>query len=98
MSNSNQNDVTQARTQARDLAQRLENDPAFREQVKANPVDALTAAGLPHLILMDFMREIDAEPEVAGYLMADCDISCDESCRWTCGSSCVESCTYTVIP
>lgn len=81
MSNPNQNDAAQARARAREIAQRLENEPAFRDQVRESPVSTLTAAGLPEQALPDFLREINVEPEVSGYMMMS---GCGHTCEITC--------------
>jgi hypothetical protein len=66
------------RTKGRELAQRIQDDPDFRQQVEADPYAALREAGLPEGAHADFMREAGIEADVIGYK------ECMSSCVWTC--------------
>lgn len=62
------------RATARALEARAKADPAFAQQVKADPAGTLRAAGIPPLHAQAI---VDASPlggEVAGYL------NCDQTC------------------
>lgn len=63
------------RTTARGLATRVQEDPAFKEQVVSNPSATLTAAGLPEIAVSDFLRETELG-EVAGYVAFVCSLTC----------------------
>ena len=85
MSASNQGYGQDVRTKASQLIDRMGTDPAFRDQIKADPVGALTAAGIPQDAVGDFLHEagVPNEGEVAGYMMCarTClDVSCVTSC------------------
>lgn len=62
------------RTTARSLAERVNTDQAFKEQVLSNPSSALTSAGLPEVAVSDFLRETGLG-EVAGYGFV-CSLTC----------------------
>jgi hypothetical protein len=57
--------LEQYRAKAEELVQRAERDPAFAQQAKADPLAALTAAGIPE----DASRQIleGGLTEVSGY-------------------------------
>jgi hypothetical protein len=59
-------DLEQVRAIARRIAERIREDPAFKELVQANP-SVLLAEGLPELAVADFLRSTDLL-DVSGYL------------------------------
>lgn len=67
----------EARARSRQVAQRLKDDPAFRQQVEADPFSALREAGVPEEAHLDFMRETEIAADVAGY------VSCEATCSFT---------------
>ncbi|MBA2392228.1 MAG: hypothetical protein H0V70_05725 [Ktedonobacteraceae bacterium] len=67
------------RSTARDLADRVQQDPAFKEQVLDDPSKTLTAAGLPEIAVSDFMRETELG-EVAGYGFV-CSLTCSVTAK-----------------
>lgn len=67
----------QSRESAEQFVKRLQNDPAFKQQVDADPVAAFEAEGFSPDAIHDFMREGLITPDVAGYNY--CPI-----CNWTC--------------
>lgn len=70
-----QNEAAQIRAKATEIVQRMQADPAFREQVMENPVTTLQSAGIPDEAINDFTHELGATPEVSGYAMAgDCTV------------------------
>ena len=73
-----------ARIRSRQVAQRLKDDASFRQQVEADPINALREAGVPDQALADFVREVGIEADVAGYR------AYEAVCKneWTCVSSC----------
>ena len=66
MSNSDIN-VQQVRAKAKELADRVQSDPAFRGEVESDPNGALTAAGLPAKAVEEFVIDVGITPEVSGY-------------------------------
>ena len=62
------------RTTARGLAERVNTDQAFKEQVLSDPSGTLTGAGLPEVAVSDFLRETGLG-EVAGYGFV-CSLTC----------------------
>ncbi len=71
----NTSDMENVRAVARMLAQRALTDNSFREQIYADPVEALTTAGLPEQWVVTFLQETQLS-EVAGYSMGqECLIS-----------------------
>lgn len=62
------------RTTARGLAERVNTDQAFKEQVLSDPSSTLTSAGLPEVAVSDFLRETGLG-EVAGYGFV-CSLTC----------------------
>lgn len=73
----NQAEVAEARTKATDIVQRAQQDPAFKEQLKDNPVGTLTDAGIPEPAVQDLISELGVSPEVSGYQLSDeCWVSC----------------------
>jgi hypothetical protein len=80
------NSSTIARETAQRLAQRLQADPDFQLQVERDPLCTLTTAGLPDEHVRDFLREVNLEPEVIGYLPCrgmTCQTTCAVTCFWT---------------
>lgn len=77
----------QVRAKADELAKRMQSDAQFRQQIEADPVAALTGAGLPADAASDFLLEYGQTNDVSGYLW----------CRDTClgDSSCVSTCLLT---
>lgn len=67
-----------ARAKARDLADRLKSDPAFRRQVESDPSAALTGAGLPENAVGDFLNDTGIQADVSGFR------NCRDSCIITC--------------
>ena len=73
MSNSDIN-VQQVRAKAKELADRVQSDPAFRSAVESDPNGALTGAGLPARAVEEFVIDVGITPEVSGYQR------CTETC------------------
>ena len=55
------------RAKGRELAQRLQSDPSFRQRVQGDPHGAMREAGLPEEAATDFLRETGMSAEVSGY-------------------------------
>lgn len=64
-------DLSELRGKAQELVQRLQNDPAFRQQLEDNPIDVLLEAGLPERAIPDFLRETNIPADVVGYDYSD---------------------------
>lgn len=80
-----QNEAAQVRETAKQIAHRLIDDAAFREQIRENPTATLTAAGLPEEAVSDFLREFGVpqdQDEVSGY-WDGCSWTCTFTCNWT---------------
>lgn len=60
-------EATQVRATAKEIVQRLQDEPAYRQQVKDNPVETLTSSGMPKEAVPLFLQDIGADSEVAGY-------------------------------
>lgn len=56
------------RAKAQEIIQRLQTEPAFRQEVERDPASVLIAAGLPEYGLVDFLRETGIQAEVVGYM------------------------------
>ena len=67
--------LEQMRATARQLAERVQTDPAFKEQIRKDPVKTLAAAGLPENDIPDFLRETGLS-DVAGYGPQFCLATC----------------------
>jgi len=67
-------DLEQARTTARTLARRIQEDPAFVEQIQQDPIAALTAAGLPEDFVLEFLDRTQIS-DVHGYLSPSCGLT-----------------------
>lgn len=77
MSNLNQSEVEQVRTQAQQIVQRASADVAFKQQLKDDPEAALETAGFPEKYIGEFTRELTGgEGEVSGYCSYTCTITC----------------------
>jgi hypothetical protein len=76
MSEQSKNTNQAARETATRLMERLASDQAFAGQIKADPVGALTGAGLPQEAIGDFLHtaNIPTDAEVSGYMM--CQATC----------------------
>ena len=72
----------EARARSRQVAQRLKDDPSYRQQIEADPYGALSAAGVPETAHIDFMRETGVEADVTGY--RGCTDTCEDTCVITC--------------
>jgi hypothetical protein len=66
------------RAKGQELAQRLQNDPSFRQEVESDPAAAMRAAGIPEGAAADFLRETGVSADVSGYQVKD------DWCFWTC--------------
>src|SRR5688500_11501644 len=84
---------------AKTIINRIQNDPAFREQVEKDPTGTLTGLGLPQDSVEDVMRE---GYDVAGFSEPACleggeeAGSCSYTCSYTCGTvSCAYTCHHT---
>lgn len=75
MSNADIN-VQQVRAKAKELADRVQSDPAFRSAVESDPNGALTAAGLPARAVEEFVIDVGITPDVAGYKQMECTDTC----------------------
>ncbi len=69
-------DVQQVRAKAKELADRVQNDPSFRSSVESDPSGALTAAGLPAKAVEEFIIDVGITPDVAGYAARQCTDTC----------------------
>jgi hypothetical protein len=67
-------DLEQLRALARQLANRVQNDPSFAESVLHDPVLALTSAGLPEDFVEEFLARTNLS-EVQGYLSPSCGLT-----------------------
>lgn len=82
-------DMDQARETAKSIAQRVQSDPGFKQQVESDPQGTLTAAGLPESTVNEFMHEGIAqkaiETDVSGYshLEPDCSYTCAFTCLFS---------------
>lgn len=61
-------DVEQARTMVMDIAARAQSDPAYKQQLRADPRATLLAAGLPTAAVDEAIPAAD----VTGYVSSDC--------------------------
>lgn len=77
----------QSRQSAEELVKRLQNDPAFKEQITADPMGTFQAEGLPAAAVDDFMREGLITPDVQGY-SEPIEDGCTGTCWWTCVKTC----------
>ncbi len=68
-------DLQALRAIARELAERANSDPTFKEQIQKDPVKTLTAAGLPEKAVPDFLREAGVV-DVSGYSPQVCGLTC----------------------
>lgn len=66
--------IEHIRQTARQLAERLKTDPAFRTQIELQPETTLIAAGLPEEAVPDFLHETQVSDEVSAYSV--CCITC----------------------
>jgi len=90
---SEQQSLDQIRELALALAARTKADPKFRDQIIADPVGMLSAAGVPARAIPDLLSENNLQSDVAGYMRCvdfTCLVSiCPDSCiTYTC-----EACT-----
>jgi CO dehydrogenase/acetyl-CoA synthase delta subunit len=67
-------DLEQARTLARMLAKRVQDDPAFAQRIVRDPVTTLTRAGLPADFVDEFLERAQLS-EVQGYLSPSCGLT-----------------------
>jgi hypothetical protein len=67
-------DIEQARAIARALAQRVQQEPAFAEQIRQDPTSILAAAGLPEEFVEEFLQQSQLA-EVQGYLSPSCGLT-----------------------
>ncbi len=89
MSTMNQGPAQQYRGIAEQLARRAEQDEAFAEQARADPVGTLVAAGIPADAASQLLQSGD---EVAGYVPRNPD--CGDTTCWI--SACPECCNITI--
>jgi hypothetical protein len=83
-------DLEQYRAKAEELVQRAERDQAFAQQAKADPLGALTAAGIPADAAQRLLQgEGGAEGEVAGYMR------CRDTTCWS--SECPATCYVSIF-
>lgn len=78
MTSPSQPDAQQMRDKGVAILERLQRDPAFKQQVERDPQGTLSAAGIPTGAVEDFMREASVAGDVQGYMM------CDHTCEWSC--------------
>jgi hypothetical protein len=72
------------RSRLSSVAQRANSDPGFKEQLGADPVGILTAAGIPEPDVRQLLSVTANDEEVSGY--APCT---GPTCRWTiCPGTC----------
>lgn len=69
MGNPNQMERDEIRSTAEEIVARLQTDPAFAEQVRADPTSALTSAGLPQEAVTEFLRVTNSPSEVSGHML-----------------------------
>ena len=81
--------LDQYRHIAEQLIERANQDQQFSEQAKANPLAALTAAGIPEETAKQMLQGDTAE--VSGYMTANCT---DTTCY---SSACPATCKITII-
>jgi len=67
----NDGELEQLRMKARQLAERARTDPAFKEQIQQDPVQTLTAEGLPEATIPEFLHAADLA-DVVGYAKVAC--------------------------
>ncbi len=60
-------DLEKVRLQGRELATRIQNDPAFKAQVIKDPTGVLTAHQLPAEAIPEFLQEVGLAADVQGY-------------------------------
>jgi hypothetical protein len=76
------------RSIANRIIERLHQDEAFRDQLRADPVGSLTSNGLPEDAVGDFLGAIKFQGEVSGYMR-----STHDHCKcwgWPPPSGCVD--------
>lgn len=69
-----QHTLEEARTIARSLARRAQDDPVFAEQVRDNPYTVLNAAGLPEEFVQEFLEQTQLS-EIQGYSSPSCGLT-----------------------
>jgi hypothetical protein len=85
-----QDEAKQYRAKVEELVQRAERDPAFAQQAKADPVGALTGAGIPADAARQMLKgDTGTEVEVSGYMR------CTDTTCWT--SECPATCYVSVV-
>ncbi len=67
----NENELELIRFKARLLAERARTDPAFKELIQQDPIQTLTAEGLPEATIPEFLHAADLA-DVVGYAKAAC--------------------------
>ncbi|MFW6074700.1 MAG: hypothetical protein ACOC9Y_03840 [Chloroflexota bacterium] len=84
--NSGRFEMELARSRVEEVAHRLIDDPAFREQIRESPRGTLREIGLPEEAITDFLREFHVPqvdgPEVTGF-QDQCGWTCMFTCDWT---------------
>jgi hypothetical protein len=81
-------DGEQLRSAAEAIATRIEREPAFSEQIRNHPWEALLAAGVPGArINKDLFEAIETAGDVSGYARPD-----SGNCTRTCG---IYTCLYS---
>jgi hypothetical protein len=94
MSTANENTFRPYEDVAQQIVQRLETDEAYREEMKANPSEALAAAGIPDDVVGFILRAPVQSPEL-GLTASPCtDLTCwSSACPGTCSVTVVQSTT-----
>lgn len=65
------------------IVERLQTDPDFAEEVKADPTATLTSAGLTEEVATNVMRQISTSADVSGYALNSGDLT--HSYMWPMG-------------
>jgi hypothetical protein len=69
-----QHHLEQARTIARLLAKRAQDDPTFAEQIREDPYAILSAAGLAEEFVPEFLEQTQLS-EIQGYSSPSCGLT-----------------------
>jgi hypothetical protein len=48
----------------------------YMKQLRDNPVELLVKEGLPYDVIEDFLREVQWQAEVSGYILPECANTC----------------------
>lgn len=65
-----------ARARLSTIVEHAAADPIYMKQLREDPVKFLVKEGLPYDVIEDFLREVEWQAEVSGYLLPECANTC----------------------